>query len=91
MKDILLIGGPKTVPGVERIDDDLLSILSVDGLYDRKAVVVWPSAGFLNFPIAPDRLKPFWVARGHAQFCLFTHVACGLRRLRLLRKRVACF
>ena len=59
MKNILLIGGPKNLQGIDRIDDDLLSILSVEGLYDRKAVVVWPTSGFLNFPIDPDSLKPF--------------------------------
>jgi excisionase family DNA binding protein len=59
MKDILLIGGPATLKGVDRIDDDLLSILSVKGLYDRKAVIVWPSSGFLNFPVDPDSLRPY--------------------------------
>ena len=49
-KDILFIGGPKTVQGVDRIDDDLVSILTADGLYDRKAVVVWPTEDFLKFP-----------------------------------------
>jgi hypothetical protein len=59
MKGILLIGGPATLTGVDRIEDDLLSILTAEGMYDRKAVVIWPSSGFLNFPLDPDRLKPF--------------------------------
>lgn len=50
MKDILFIGGPKTVQGVDRIDDDLLSILTAEGLYDRKAVVVWPTEKFVSLP-----------------------------------------
>jgi hypothetical protein len=55
MKDILFIGGPKTVRGVDRIDDDLMSILTVEGLYERKAVVVWPTSDFLSVP--DDRQK----------------------------------
>jgi hypothetical protein len=50
MKDILFIGGPEKVQGVERIKDDVHSILAVDGLYDRKAVVVWPTDEFLSLP-----------------------------------------
>ncbi len=56
MKNILFIGGPKTVQGVDRIDDDLVSILAADGLYDRKAVVVWPTKGFLSLPRDPAML-----------------------------------
>lgn len=50
MKNILLIGGPKSLQGVDRIDDDLLSIISETSLYDRKAVVVWPTSNFLAMP-----------------------------------------
>ena len=50
MKNILLIGGPTNLPGIDRIDDDLLSILSEDHLYDRKAVIVWPTKSFLAPP-----------------------------------------
>ena len=56
MKDILLIGGPATLAGVDRIDDDVLSILSVDDLYSRKAVVVWPTNTFLAMPPDPEKL-----------------------------------
>ena len=57
MKDILFIGGPATLTGVDRIGDDLLSILSAEGLYDRKAVVVWPTKSFLSLPVDPDKLS----------------------------------
>ena len=50
MKDILLIGGPSTLSGVDRINDDLLSILTEPHLYDRKAVIVWPTHEFLEPP-----------------------------------------
>jgi excisionase family DNA binding protein len=56
MKNILFIGGPKTVQGVDRIDDDLLSIITAEGLYDRKAVVVWPTEEFLAKPQDPKVL-----------------------------------
>lgn len=58
MKDILLIGGPATLPGVDRIDDDLLSILSEPHLYDRKAVIVWPTSEFLAPPSDTKKLQP---------------------------------
>ena len=57
MKDILFIGGPKMVQGVDRIDDDLVSILTAEGLYDRKAVVVWPTVDFLKLPDDPNKLE----------------------------------
>ena len=56
MKDILFIGGPERVQGVERIKDDVHSVLSVDGLYDRKAVVVWPTEEFMRLPDDPATL-----------------------------------
>ena len=58
MKDILLIGGPTTLTGVDRIDDDLLSILAEDNLRSRKAVIVWPTLAFLMVPDNPDSLQP---------------------------------
>ena len=41
---------------VDRINDDLLSILTAEGLYDRKAVVVWPTEDFLKLPDDPKKL-----------------------------------
>lgn len=53
MKDILFIGGPeKGLQGVDRVDDDVVSVLSAEAIYDRKWVVVWPTTGFLALP--PD-------------------------------------
>jgi excisionase family DNA binding protein len=59
MKDILLIGGPATLSGVERINGDLLSILTEPHLYDRKAVIVWPTSEFLAPPADTDKLHPY--------------------------------
>jgi len=59
MKEILLIGGPKSVQGVDRIDDDLMSILAAEGLYDRKAVVVWPTENFLQLQSDSSRLESY--------------------------------
>lgn len=42
--------------GVDRIDDDLMTILTAEGLYDRKAVVVWPTSDFLAMPPDPNDL-----------------------------------
>ncbi|VGO22002.1 helix-turn-helix domain-containing protein [Pontiella sulfatireligans] len=58
MKDILLIGGPASLTGVDRINDDLLSILAEENLYSRKAVIVWPTSDFLSVPNNPDTLQP---------------------------------
>lgn len=57
MKEILFIGGPEKVQGVDRINDDVYSILAVDGQYDRKAVVVWPTEDFLALPEDPSCLE----------------------------------
>lgn len=59
MKDILLIGGPATLTGVDRINDDLLSILAENNLYSRKAVIVWPTPAFLSIPGNPDLLQSY--------------------------------
>jgi len=58
MKDILLIGGPASITGVDRIDDDLLSILAEDNLHSRQAVIVWPTKAFLSVPSDPKLLEP---------------------------------
>ena len=58
MKDILFIGGPKTVQGADRINDDLMSILTAERFYDRKAVVVWAAESFLSLPADPELLRP---------------------------------
>jgi hypothetical protein len=57
MKDILFIGGPKTVQGVDRVDDDVVSIIEAEGVFDRKAVVVWPTEDFLTLPSDPAKLR----------------------------------
>ena len=58
MKDILLIGGPSSLTGVDRINDDLLSILAEDNLHSRTAVIVWPTSAFLSVPDNPELLEP---------------------------------
>jgi hypothetical protein len=59
MNNIFLIGGPATLTGVDRISDDLVSILSVVGLYSRKAVIAWPTKEFLSLPAVLDSLQPY--------------------------------
>ncbi len=68
MKDILFIGGPTSVQGVDRIDDDLISILAVKGLYEREAVVLWPTKDFMTEPKNPDELTDWYAAADI--FCL---------------------
>lgn len=50
MEDILFIGGPKGLHGVDRIDDDIVSIFMEPNLYTRKAVVIWPTPQYLEKP-----------------------------------------
>ena len=57
MNNILLIGGPKSQQGVDRIDDDLVSIIEEQNLYNRSAVVVWPTKNFMQPPADTSELE----------------------------------
>jgi hypothetical protein len=57
MKEILVIGGPDNLQGVDQVNDDLVSILEIEGLYKRKWVVLWPTEKFLASPPADSNFE----------------------------------
>ena len=70
--------------GVDRIDDDLMSIFNEPDLYNRKAVVLWPTENFMEPPEPSEGLLPilkdYLVRIGESRFSLDEKDPEGLLR-----------